>query len=124
MPRFDAFAGIRYATDDLAAVTAPPYDVIDAAERAALEARHPHNVVHVDLPRDYDAAGALIRRWLADGVLAVDDPSLYLYRMTDDEDQSTLGVIGALGLEPPGEGDVLPHERTTPKAKSDRLDLL
>jgi uncharacterized protein (DUF1015 family) len=37
---------------------------------------------------------------------------------------STLGVIGALGLEPPGEGDVLPHEHTTPKAKSDRLDLL
>src|SRR3954468_10921734 len=36
----------------------------------------------------------------------------------------TLGVIGALGLEPPGEGDVLPHEQTTPKAKSDRLNLL
>jgi uncharacterized protein (DUF1015 family) len=36
----------------------------------------------------------------------------------------TLGVVGALGLEPPGTGDVLPHEHTTPKAKSDRLDLL
>ena len=35
----------------------------------------------------------------------------------------TLGVIGALGLEPPGEG-ILPHEHTTPKAKSDRLDLM
>jgi uncharacterized protein (DUF1015 family) len=33
-------------------------------------------------------------------------------------------VIGALGIEAPGEGDVLPHEHTTPKAKSDRLDLL
>jgi uncharacterized protein (DUF1015 family) len=33
-------------------------------------------------------------------------------------------VIGALGLERPGTGDVLPHEHTTPKAKSDRLDLL
>src|SRR4051794_1935275 len=39
-------------------------------------------------------------------------------------DGHTLGVIGALGLEPPGQGDVLPHEHTTPKAKSDRLDLL
>jgi uncharacterized protein (DUF1015 family) len=36
----------------------------------------------------------------------------------------TLGVLGALGLEPPGEGDVLPHEHTTPKAKSDRLQLM
>src|SRR4051794_17831335 len=39
-------------------------------------------------------------------------------------DDHTLGVIGALGLEPPGTGDVLPHEHTTPKARSDRLDLL
>jgi uncharacterized protein (DUF1015 family) len=33
-------------------------------------------------------------------------------------------VIGALGLEPPGSGAILPHEHTTPKAKSDRLQLL
>src|SRR4051812_6027735 len=98
MPRFDAFAGIRYATDDLAAVTAPPYDVIDDAERTALEARHPHNVVHLDLPPGSAAAGAWIRRWLADGVLAVDGPSLYLYGMTPGGGQPTLGVIGALGL--------------------------
>ena len=35
----------------------------------------------------------------------------------------TTGVIGALELSPPGT-DILPHEHTTPKAKSDRLDLL
>jgi len=40
MPRFEPFPGLRYAVDDLAEVTAPPYDVIDAAERAALVARH------------------------------------------------------------------------------------
>ena len=33
-------------------------------------------------------------------------------------------MLGALTLERPGEGSILPHERTTPKAKSDRLDLL
>jgi uncharacterized protein (DUF1015 family) len=33
-------------------------------------------------------------------------------------------VIGALGLEPPGSGQIFPHEQTTPKAKSDRLHLL
>jgi uncharacterized protein (DUF1015 family) len=44
----------------------------------------------------------------------------------DDLGQSvhTLGVVGALQLSRPGEGDILPHEETTPKAKSDRLDLL
>jgi uncharacterized protein (DUF1015 family) len=53
-------------------------------------------------------------------VLVVDDrPSFTVYRMSA-EGRSTTGVIGALGLD----DDVLPHERTTPKAKSDRLDLL
>jgi len=127
VPTFDAFPGIRYASDDLALVTAPPYDVIDDDERAALVARHPHNVVRIDLPRDgddpYAVAGDTLASWRHDGVLVEDPPSLYLYRMTANG-ESTLGVIGALGLEPPGTGDVLPHEHTTPKAKSDRLDLL
>ncbi|MEY2452437.1 MAG: hypothetical protein QOD92_2011 [Acidimicrobiaceae bacterium] len=127
MPQFGAFPGIRYATDDLALVTAPPYDVIDDEERDGLVARHPHNVVRIDLPRGgddpYGAAGATFASWQRDGVLTTDEPSLYLYRMSVDGG-STLGVIGTLGLEPPGEGDVLPHEHTTPKAKSDRLDLL
>ena len=39
------------------------------------------------------------------------------------EPRQTVGVIGALELEPPGAG-ILPHEETTPKAKTDRLDLL
>ena len=132
MPSFGPFPGIRYATDDLARVTAPPYDVIDAAQRAALAAQDPTNVVRIDLPVDgtepYAEAGATFRRWIADGTLVTDDPSLYLYRMifTDEDghERHTLGVLGALGLEPPGEGDVLPHEHTTPKAKSDRLQLL
>jgi uncharacterized protein (DUF1015 family) len=132
MPRFGPFPGIRYATNDLARVTAPPYDVIDEAERAALAAQDPTNVVRIDLPVDgddpYAQAGATFRHWIADGTLITDEPSLYLYRMTFTDEgggaHHTLGVLGALGLEPPGEGDVLPHEHTTPKAKSDRLQLL
>jgi len=132
MPHFAAFPGIRYATPDLARVTAPPYDVIDADERAALAASHPANAVHIDLPTDgddpYVEAGAALQRWIDDGTLVVDEPSLYLYRMTfTDEagvEHHTLGVLGALTLEQPGDGDVLPHEHTTPKAKSDRLQLL
>jgi uncharacterized protein (DUF1015 family) len=136
MPRFEPFRGIEYARPrfDLAAVTAPPYDVISPAEREVL-AREPHNAVHVDLPVDegqgdpYAAAAARLQAWLAAGDLVTTaEPVLYLYRMsfTDDGGMagSTLGVIGALGLEPSGEGDVLPHEHTTPKARSDRLELL
>ncbi len=38
-------------TGGLQDVVAPPYDVIDAEQRAELEARSPYNVVRVDLPR-------------------------------------------------------------------------
>ncbi|HUF32631.1 MAG TPA: DUF1015 domain-containing protein [Acidimicrobiales bacterium] len=134
MPRFEPFAGLRYAdTVDLAAATSPPYDVIDPDERAALAARHDRNVVRIDMPVDgddpYAEAAATLARWQADGTLVTDDaPSFYAYRMTyvDEQDnpRDTTGILGGLGLEPPGEGDVLPHEHTTPKAKSDRLDLL
>jgi uncharacterized protein (DUF1015 family) len=37
--------------------------------------------------------------------------------------RETVGVIGALEVVDDGAGGVLPHERTTPKATSDRLDL-
>ena len=105
MPRFSSFPGIRYAHDDLGLVTAPPYDVIDAEERRRLAERHPHNVVHVDLPTGgddrYAQAAATFHRWLAEGVLGTDGPSLYLYRMTFEDEAGrrhrTLGVIGALG---------------------------
>jgi len=137
VPRFEPFPGLRYATDrvQLDDVIAPPYDVITAEEQAALEARSDYNSVRLELPRDqpdldrYQSAARLLQQWRADGVLVRDEtPSLYGYGMvfTDETGhiRHTVGVIGALGLETPGEGDIWPHERTTPKDKSDRLQLL
>ena len=132
VPRFEPFPAIRYAADvDYAAVIAPPYDVLTAADRAALAARSPHNIVRIDVPVDerYDEARAYLDEWRADGTLVTDPtPTFSAYRMTFTDEVGTVhvttGVIGALELMRPGEGDVLPHERTTPKAKSDRLQLL
>lgn len=131
MPEFLPFRGLRYRHDDLTAVTAPPYDVIDDDERAVLAARSPHNAVRLLLPEgDYAGAARELTRWQSDGVLTQDSaPSFYGYRMvfTDDRGatRTSTGVIGALTLPAAsGEGDVLPHERTMPKAKSDRLALL
>ena len=136
MARFEPFAGIRYdlSRSDLALVIAPPYDVIDAPQRAELAGRDPHNAVLIDLPAEadgdqrYEVAKGLLAGWCADGTLVVDDrPSFTIYRMTATDDagveRHTTGVIGALQLSPPGT-DILPHEHTTKKAKSDRLDLL
>lgn len=140
MPRFEPFRGIRYDVPrlDPRRVTAPPYDVISPADREALLAESPENVVRVDLPvadptapaaDPYEVAAELFGRWRAEGVLVDDpEPAFTVYRMeAPDEDgvvRRTTGVIGALELSRPGEGGILPHEFTTPKAKSDRLDLL
>ena len=136
MARFEPFPAIRYDLErnDLAAVLAPPYDVIDAAQRAELSERDEHNAVRIDLPDEADGDGryalsqALLQDWLAGGTLVVDPrPAFTVYRMTTTDEagveQRTTGVLGALELSPPGT-DILPHEQTTKKAKSDRLDLL
>ena len=137
MPDLFPFPGLRYRLDaldgDLGVVTAPPYDVIDEEGRARLEAAHPRNAVRLILPRDaepgdrYRRARDTFDEWRAAGILAADDPHLYVYRMTaageDGSPREMIGAVGALELSPLGD-DVLPHERTLAKAKSDRLDLL
>lgn len=135
MPRFEPFPALRYAPgSDLDAVAAPPYDVLDIPDVERLRATDPHNIVHVDVPLEsdgpdrYSRAAAELRRWQAEGVMVRDRlPSFTLYRMqfTDATGTArrTVGVTGALEVVDEGAGGVLPHERTTPKAKSDRLDL-
>ena len=137
MPRFEPFAGVRYDLDrvDLDDVVAPPYDVIGPDAQAALEARSPYNVVRVDLPREegghdrYATARRLFDEWLAAGVLLTDpEPGFYAYRMgyhdPDGNSRQIVGVLGALEVSAPGEGDVLPHEETQHKVRDDRLRLL
>lgn len=136
VPAFQPFCGIRYSGDhDLGEVTSPPYDVIDADSRAALVARADRNAVIFDLPDEadgadrYQMAAATFAAWRADGTLVEDPaPSFTVYRMAFRDAAGrparTLGILGALELSRPDEGQILPHEHTTPKAKTDRLDLL
>lgn len=137
LPNLFPFRGLRYrGGPDLSAVAAPPYDVIDEADHAQLEQTDPHNAVRLILPRAadgrdaYECAATALAEWRANGTLELDDKaSYYWYRMSwtdaDGTARATQGVIGALELpERAGDGDVLPHERTLPKARSDRLALL
>ncbi|CAN5845557.1 DUF1015 domain-containing protein [soil metagenome] len=133
VPRFEPFAALRYASDqDLDLVIAPPYDVLSDADIDELAARDAANIVHVDVPRErdgpdrYEVAGSTLRRWIGDGILVADAaPTFTIYRMAfDDEEGERRVVTGVLGaIEVTDSGGVLPHERTTPKASTDRLDL-
>ncbi len=132
MPGFKPFVALRYAVDDLSDVIAPPYDVLSDADVDALSARSEHNIVRVDVPRGgsdrYTDAGRTLQRWCDEGVLVADPtPSFTIYRMrfTDSRGihRDIAGVLGGLEVVDEGAGGVLPHERTTPKASTDRLDL-
>ena len=132
MPRFEPFPAIRFATEDLAPVVAPPYDVLSDADVDSLEARSLHNIVRIDVPRGgkdrYELAAKTMEAWLKEGILAVDEePSFTIYRMrfTDSTGvrRDIAGALGALEVVDLEAGGVLPHERTTAKASTDRLDL-
>ena len=135
MPRFEPFHALRFADNgNLGVYCAPPYDVLSDYDRQQLAAQSAHNIVHIDLPiadppsDAYANASHLLQLWIKDGVLQRDDePSLTLYRtsFTDETGKSRniVGVIGSLEVVDEGAGGVLPHEQTTPKAKTDRLDL-
>lgn len=132
VPVFEPFRALRYAAAELDRLVAPPYDVLSDADTDALTARSPHNIVRVDVPRGgedrYQAAAAELSRWRADGVLVQDPrPSFTIYRMSFDDEsgqpRQIAGVLGGLQVVDEGARGVLPHERTTPKASTDRLDL-
>jgi uncharacterized protein (DUF1015 family) len=115
----------------LPAVTAPPYDVIDARERAGLAARSPYNVVHVDLPEGeepYATAATLLERWRREGALVRDpEPALWTlsqeYPGPDGSPQVRRGLFARVRVEEYGAGRIRPHERTHPGPKEDRLRL-
>ncbi len=128
------FRALRYTVPDtrLADVTSPPYDVVDDAGVAALEARDAANVVRLILPRAtpdardrYDAAGRTLRAWRAADVLRLDpEPALYVYEQADPAGGHVQrGLLGALALTPAEDGIVLPHENTMKGPVADRLAL-
>jgi len=129
------FRGLRYdlsVVGDLAAVTAPPYDVIspDALER--FEQASPYNVVRLILSRDsagmdkYTQAAETLDRWIADGVLvrdATDALTVYEQRFTvGGRERVQRGVLAAVGMD--SKEAVLPHENTMAAPVEDRLALL
>jgi uncharacterized protein (DUF1015 family) len=127
----------------LAAVVAPPYDVIDASQRAELAARHPNNVVKLILPdgegdAKYGHAADLLDSWRNEGALVRDDvPAFYRYDQTftppglagagagglTAKPIRRRGFLGLVKLVELDKGIVLPHERTLSGPKEDRLKL-
>jgi len=116
----------------LDALVAPPYDVVSEADRAALAAKSPYNIVRVDLPQGdpeqkYANAARELRRWVDDGILRRDaTPAFYRYHQVfsaGGQQHTRKGFIGRIRLRRFDEGVVLPHERTLSGPRLDRLAL-
>ncbi|MGI5950498.1 MAG: DUF1015 family protein [Brooklawnia sp.] len=133
MPRFEPFNAIRYASDvSFDEVIAPPYDVLSDDDVRELYRRSDYNITHIDVPTGggdrYKVAAFLLTEWLEKGVLVREpQPSFTIYRMdlidSMGQERTISGVLGGLEVVDEGAGGVLPHERTTKKASTDRLDL-
>lgn len=127
------FRALRYAptAGPLSELVAPPYDVIDEAERARLAGLRETNVIHLIRPvgeEPYRAAAAKLARFRREGVL-VEEPApvmlLYAQRFSEHGRlHERWGVLVALKLEPFDAGIVMPHERTLAGPKEDRLRLI
>src|SRR3954451_22715874 len=122
------------AIPSLCDVTAPPYDVIDASQRAALLGRSPFNVVEIDLPESpgggdpYEHAAETLEAWTLDGVLVADrEPAIWAltqdYSTPDGDRRTRHGFLARVRVTDYGPGLVRPHERTQPGPKEDRLRL-
>jgi uncharacterized protein (DUF1015 family) len=119
----------------LADVVAPPYDVIDGAQREELLARSPYNVAAVDLPQaepgggdPYVSAGDRFDSWQLQGAVVRDEePAIWAhtqqYMGPDGVSQTRRGFFCRVRIEEYGPGGVRPHERTHPGPKEDRLRL-
>jgi uncharacterized protein (DUF1015 family) len=129
MAQIRPFTALRYDVPDLAAVVAPPYDVISAEQRAELRARSPHNIVHLTLPDSEEQAARDLAAWRESGVLVEDEEPSYwwlsqAYVGPDGVARTREGFVAALRVEPYDARVVLPHERTHAGPKEGRLRLL
>jgi uncharacterized protein (DUF1015 family) len=136
MAQVEPLKTLRYeprVVGSLDAVTAPPYDVIDDAERAALAAKSPFNVVEIDLPRanggdPYMHAQTTFDAWRQEGVLVREsEPAIWAltqdYTGPDGQGRTRHGFLCRVRVEDYGPGRIRPHERTHPGPKEDRLRL-
>lgn len=135
------FRGVRYdaaKAGDLCDLISGPYDVISPEKQEELYQRHTHNVVRLELGKEfpsdtpqenrYTKAAATLQQWLREGVLLRDKvQSFYLDRhqfSLGGKELVRWGLLAAVSLEDLNRRQILPHEKTTEKPKQDRLELL
>jgi len=140
MAEIRPFKGLRYNSQKikLEEVITEPYDRIPAALQEDYYRRNSYNVVRIILGKDddpehvekdkYKRAKIYLDEWEKEGLLLREDQdALYLYEQefqVRGENKTRIGLMARVKLEEFSSRKVLPHEKTFPKHKIDRLNLL
>ncbi len=141
MAEIRPFKGLKYNDNKvkLEEVITEPYDRITPSMQDDYYKRNRYNVVRIILGKDddpdhqekdkYKRAKIYLDEWQRKGILArEDEKALYLYeqefRVGDKKKKKRMGLIARVKLQDFSSRKVLPHERTFPKHKQDRLNLL
>jgi len=135
------FRGIFYnprKINNMADIVAPPFDIISEQEQLEYHERHPHNIIRLTLGMTHEndistnnqhtRAANCFNKWLSERIMKRDKiPAFYLTAMEfpfENRMVTRYGLIALIGLEPFENGVVLPHEKTFPNVKSERLELM
>ena len=135
MSIFQPFRGIRPSSEIAAAVSCPPYDVVNTREARDLASGQPLSFLRVikpeiDLPDGadpyssevYERGKENLDALLANGDLVQDeDPSFYVYRLTMNG-RSQTGVVGQASVEEYYRDLIKKHELTRPEKEDDRVN--
>ncbi len=140
MAEIQPFKGLRYNTKkvDLKNVITEPYDRITPAMQEAYYKRSLYNIVRIILGKDddpelaekdkYARADFYLKRWEKEGLFVREDKkAVYVYDQeytVNGTAKKRRGLIARVKLEDFASKRVLPHEKTFPKHKEDRLRLL
>lgn len=141
MPEVRPFRGVRYAgvsPDGLGRLVTAPYDVITPQAQSDYYARDEINAIRLELGEHsasdnehdnrYTRAASSYREWRNRGALQAEPGSaLYIARESFQRNGGTstrTTLFALVRLYDWDERQVLPHERTMPKPKADRLELL
>ncbi|MBI5769026.1 MAG: DUF1015 domain-containing protein [Verrucomicrobia bacterium] len=135
--RIRAFQGLVPVPAHAPEVACVPYDVVDAAEAAALAAGKPRSLLHVDraeidLPKEtnpyadavYARANENFLRLQRDGVLVREtEPCLYLYQQTMGTHRQR-GLVAVCHVEDYDAEIIKKHEKTRKDKEDDRTRLV
>lgn len=131
MATIRAFRAFRPQQTLVSQVAALPYDVMNTEEAKLYVEGNPYSFLHIDKPEmhvstpkdDTEAfrfAGDTLKHMIKEGIFVQDEPSLYIYGLTN-EFTSQYGIVCCVSAEEYDKGIIKKHENTRTDKEQERI---